>query len=257
MSSASLHLSSSSPTPDEGITYTEQIAHSRWGSYMTALEKKAILRAHDFSKTTGPAIEIGCEGGRWSKMLHDLDWKMTCVDIDAQALNICRARIPQAHCILTTPSDVRIPSHDRSMQLLLCMEVPAVLPNSNWIVEEACRVLKPGGILVGRFHNLLSGRGVFHHTTAALRRKQDDYRRLYPTWRALLRKKGFRFLHEEGLCWFPFRRASNSALVPKAIAFEEQIGLRRIPSLSPFVVFVARIDPIDQPSMARTRTGTA
>lgn len=211
---------------------------------MTALEKKTILKAHKVPLATDHAIEIGCEGGRWSMMLHDLGWQMTCVDVDAEALNICQARIPQARCVLTNRLDTRIPLDDCTVRLLLCMEVPAVLPNSPWIVDEACRVLKPGGLLVGSFHNLLSARGVFHHTTARLRGKQDDYRTCYLLWRGMLRKKGFRFLHEEGLCWFPFRRASNSALVPVLTSLEQRCGLQRLPALSPFVLFVAQFGEV-------------
>jgi SAM-dependent methyltransferase len=230
----------SQPSSTDTITYTEMVAQTKWGSYMSGIEKAAILRGHRLAGQPGSALEVGCEGGRWSTMLNQLGWEMTCIDIDSQALNVCQARIPTAKCILTKSTDARIPCADASQKLLLCMEVPAVLPNSLWIVDEACRLLKPEGLLVGSFHNLFSARGVFHHATAYLRSKQDDYRVLYPAWRRTMQKRGFKFLYEEGLCWFPFRRASNSALVPKAIALEQRFGLRKLPSLSPFVVFIAQ-----------------
>ena len=54
------------------------------------------------------------------------------------------------------------------------------------------------------------------------------------------RRCGFRIHHEEGYCWFPFRRASNSALVPYAVRVERGLGLGKLASVSPWVAFVAK-----------------
>jgi len=126
------------------------------------------------------------------------------------------------------------------MGMLVCIEVPQVMPNSDWFVDEALRVLRPGGLLVSTFFNLFSYRGFLAHATASLRGEYDYYRFAYPAWRRMLRERGFTFQHEEGFCWFPFRRASNSSLIPSFIAVEEYLGMRRLVSLSPWVVFVAQ-----------------
>jgi hypothetical protein len=68
----------------------------------------------------------------------------------------------------------------------------------------------------------------------------DYYRSAYVTFRNELRKHGFCLLHEEGLCWFPFRRSSNSVLVPAFTAAERYLGLSKLVSLSPWVMFVAQ-----------------
>jgi SAM-dependent methyltransferase len=222
------------------ITFWEKVAESKWGSYISEIEKRAILKAHFFSRRPSEAVEIGCEGGRWSKLLTDVGWKMTCVDINPKTLGLCQRRLPTARCVLVDRSASRVPCDTLSMGLMLCIEVSPVMPDSDWFIDEARRVLRPGGIIVGSFYNLLSYRGFIAHTTASLRGVYDYYRFFYPAWRRMLRKRGFVFLHEEGLCWFPFRRASNSALVPGLTAAEHYLGLRKVVNLSPWVVFVAQ-----------------
>ncbi|GJQ22980.1 MAG: methyltransferase domain-containing protein [Planctomycetia bacterium] len=81
-------------------THWEKVAGTRWGAYTTEVEKRAILKAHDLSGESQTAIEIGCEGGRWSKLLTNLGWNMICVDINEAVLKICKKRIPTANCIL-------------------------------------------------------------------------------------------------------------------------------------------------------------
>lgn len=46
-------------------------------------------------------------------------------------------------------------------------------------------------------------------------------------------------LKEEGICWFPFGRDSDSPLVPLATRTEAALRLRRLSALSPWVLGVA------------------
>jgi hypothetical protein len=68
----------------------------------------------------------------------------------------------------------------------------------------------------------------------------DYYKIAYPIWRKKLCAKGFRMVHEEGCCWFPFRRASNSVFVPYFIWLEKVLGLRKLAAVSPWIVFIAQ-----------------
>jgi SAM-dependent methyltransferase len=226
--------------PENDLTHWERVAQSRWGSYISEIEQRAILNAHSRCQAPSEAIEIGCEGGRWSKLLTNAGWKMTCVDINSETLGLCQRRLPTAKCVLVEQSASIIPCDTGTMGLMLCIEVSPVMPDSQWFIDEARRVLRPGGIIVGSFYNLLSYRGLIAHVTAPFRGVPDYFRFFYPAWRRELRTHGFTFLHEEGLCWFPFRRASNSVLIPALTAAEEFLGLRKVASLSPWIVFVAQ-----------------
>lgn len=124
-------------------TFWERAAHSAWGTYISEIEREAILQAHRIAGKPTRALEIGCEGGRWSKLLSDLDWEMTCTDIDANVLTLCQLRLPKARCILAEPESDQIPCETSSIGLLLCMEVPPAI-KSQWFLPESCRVLHGG-----------------------------------------------------------------------------------------------------------------
>ena len=227
-------------SPDWGAdTYWEKIARSRWGSYVTEVEKRVVLKANDLASSPTTALEIGCEGGRWSKLLVDLRWDMVCTDVNPNTLATCQRRIPMAKCILVDANDPTLPCETKSLGLLLCIEVIVVL-RSDWFITEAFRVLRRGGLVVGVFENKLSFRGYVHHLASSIRGGFDWYKVAYPSWRSKFCKQGFRMIYEEGICWFPFTRASNSPLVPVCTQIERYLGLRRLPSLSPWIVFLAQ-----------------
>jgi len=223
----------------EQPTFWERAARSRWGTYISDIEKEAILRAQSLAGGPSHALEIGCEGGRWSKMLSDLNWKMTCTDVDAQTLKLCQSRLPEASCILVEPESERIPCETNSVKLLLCVEVPPVV-KSRWFPQESQRVLTEGGLVVGVFFNLISWRGLLAHATAPMRGSYDFFELSYRAWKKKLCAKGFSMVQERGFCWFPFRRSSDSGLIPSFVRMERNLGLQNLPELSPWVVFIAR-----------------
>lgn len=225
------------PTAVEDTTEWDRVATSRWGAYVSNIERRAITYALDRLPGPGDALDLGCGAGRWSRLLADRGWRTVCTDVSAEALSICQHRVPSARCILRRPNERTLPSPSGSVRLLLCIEVPPVM-QSEWFVPESARVLQRGGLLVAVCWNLLSVRGLFCHARAACRPDADYYRTAYLTWRRNVTRGGFRVLHEEGFCWFPHRRNSNSRLVRVATSFENLLGLRRLTPLSPWVAAV-------------------
>jgi hypothetical protein len=47
-------------------------------------------------------------------------------------------------------------------------------------------------------------------------------------------------LYEKGFGWSPVSKTSNSLLVPLVASIERSLGLRKIVSLSPMVLFIAQ-----------------
>ncbi len=228
-------------------TYWEKAAATRWGSYLTEIEKRAILRADSLALASSTiyrrqsALEIGCEGGRWSILLSDLGWQMTCVDVDRRVLDECQRKVPTARCVLSRPVDETIPCDSGSMALLLCIEVGEVM-ETDWFLAEAHRVLDHGGVFVGVCWNRRSWRGIACRTKYFLTNDRDGryyYKQSYSGWKRKLVETGFRLMHEEGCCWGPFGRSSNSPLIPPFTRWERLCGLHRLTALSPWVVFIA------------------
>ncbi|MGI9057757.1 MAG: class I SAM-dependent methyltransferase [Ktedonobacteraceae bacterium] len=214
-----------------------------YGRYASEIEKKTVLKANAFIKRPTTALDIGCEGGRWSKLLADTGWNLICTDIDPSSLAICQKRIPTATCKLVGPADSTLPCATESIKLALCVGVPQVI-GAEWFIDEAFRVLQKGGLIAGVFWNRSSWRGLLYHSVPALRVKGSGqwywFPQSYAVWKEHLCARGFTMVNEEGYGWPPFRRNSDSPIVPIATHIEHHLGLRKLARFSPLVIFIAQ-----------------
>jgi SAM-dependent methyltransferase len=223
-------------------TYWEKVPTTEWGRYVTAVEKQTIDRGLTLVSQPGDAIEVGCEGGRWSKMLADQGWNMSCIDVDSKTLQQCQRKVPTARCIHASPTDRAIPCPSNFASLVLCIEVAPVI-QSDWFLPEVQRVLVHGGVLVATFWNFLSWRGLLARMRFQLTRTpsaSDFYRCSYIKWRPSVARNGLKLVHERGFYWSPFTRSSDSALVPRFVGVEEKLGLNNLPSISPWIAVIAQ-----------------
>ncbi len=222
------------------IPYWEKVCTTTSsGKYITAIEKRVVLQANDIAVKPTTALDIGCEGGRWSKFLFDLGWNMTCTDIDQKALELCKTRIPEASCVLVSPHDSTLHVDAESMGFVLCMQVDHVI-QSEWFISEVSRVLNRGGLLVGILGNLLSFRGLYGFVNSKIKSDFNYYQSFYPMWKKKLFKEGLNVIHEEGYCWFPFKRKSNSPLVPLFARIERSLALHARVAFSPTIILIAQ-----------------
>ena len=218
----------------------EQVAESRWGTYTSDVERETLQHAiRRIPKNTKAMMDVGCEGGRWSRLLADTNVAtLICTDIDADALEVCRQRIPRAECHLVDPSSTTLPAGDAALGLVLCFEVAEVV-HEDWFLDEVARVLAPGGV----FACVMLNRASYRLLLWAWRNRRGNevphYVRSYRDWRRSLRARGFTIDRETGMCWMPFGRQSNSKLIAPLITLERTLGLRHLPSISPWVCVVA------------------
>jgi len=224
-------------------TAWETVATTRWGQYTTEVVEEAIRRGADMAAPARSAIEIGCEGGRWSRLLASLGWTMTCTDVDPTVLSVCQQRVPAAKCILVSPNDPTLPCASHTMNLMLCLEVFPVM-DSTWFLPEASRVLTDDGVLVGVMLNKRSLRGMFVRVKQSLAPSFEAFYQLsHSEWRRRMNAAGFEIAFERGYCWFPLSRESNSVLAPYFGQLERRLGLGRMTAFSPWVIFIARKRP--------------
>lgn len=227
-----------------GQTRWEKLAQqTKWGRYLAAIEQESILYAHQLvAAQKGAVLDIGCGGGRWSKLLYSQEREMIGTEIWKEDLDIYNRQIPSGRAILVKTEDQKLPCDDNTVSLTLCIEVPPVI-NSNWIMKEVNRVLVDKGVFVGTFFNNLSLRGIYQNWYYVNHHDGEDdcynyYQLSFRKWEKELSGQGFTLRRKTGFCWLPFHRESNNALIPITTTFEHLIGLRRLTSFSPWVIFV-------------------
>jgi SAM-dependent methyltransferase len=220
-------------------TYWDQVNEARWGQYLSALEERIVRQALNSCPAPGTVVDIGCGSGRWSALAAEAGWHPICLDVDAAALNACEHRVPGADCRQLNPNWTTLPVEAGSAQAILCVEVFAVMGRER-LTNEVERVLADGGLFVGVFGNLLSWRGLVAQLPIKGAKQREYYPRTYGAWRSEMKRRGFRYLHEEGYGWAPFTRTSDSPLIPLSTHLEQQLGLRRCKRLSPWVIFIAQ-----------------
>ncbi|MBX2992321.1 MAG: class I SAM-dependent methyltransferase [Bacteroidetes bacterium] len=220
--------------------------NTKWGQYIHAIEENAFHKALRAAQSPSVALEIGTEGGYWTRQLVEYGWKVICTDVDEHALALCRQRVPSATCIHVSPESTTLPCAPETVGLMLCIEVFPVI-NSGWFLPEATRILRPGGVVIGVAQNKNSIRSVaakIIHTIDRERNATFDKRYLYTNaytdWKNQMEHRGLSVIHEEGMCWLPFQRKSDFFLIPQLARLEEQMGLRKMPHLSPWIAFVAQ-----------------
>lgn len=219
--------------------FWEPIAIRRWGEYISSIERQCIEFALRKFKNVGSSLEIGAEAGRWSKLLSDRSWQVTCTEINAAALDECQYRIPSAKCVLVDKESTQFPCPSNSMDLLLAIEVHELV-EQEWFILESKRVLREGGLYVGVFQNIRSWRALMRNLKPDHECSFKHYTASYSPWRSSMRSHGFEMLKQVGCCWMPFGRMSDSPLIPAAVQIEKWLGLRKLYSISPWVVFVAK-----------------
>jgi ubiquinone/menaquinone biosynthesis C-methylase UbiE len=229
-----------SQTTEGSLTFWDKVNSGRWGQYLNGIEKEAVQRANLLVGKPGVCVDMGCGSGQWASLLEGAGWSLTCIDIDEQVLAICRRNVPSANFILTNASSQSIPTVSQGADLLLCIEAPVL--DTNWFLTEADRVLKEGGFFVGVWLNSFSWRSFAWRVRHLLKGNQGlrFYGGSYGKWRKKLAKAGFDVAYENGYCWGPFTRESNSWMVPIFSKAERWLGLNHWAVCSPWVVFIAR-----------------
>lgn len=232
------------PASGPGPAYWEDLNGRAWGRYITARETAAIEAAQRAAPAPRRALDVGCGGGRWTRLLLDRGWAVTSIDVDPASVRACAELNPEADCSVVPADAEKLPAGDESVSLLLCIEVQPVV-QADWFLPEVRRVLAPGGRMVLVTWNRWSFRGLATDAASWVRERRPHrfYRVSYRAWRRELRASGFAVAAERGMCWFPFGRASDSRLIPAAAALEGRLGLDRLPSVSPWVLVTAeRLD---------------
>jgi ubiquinone/menaquinone biosynthesis C-methylase UbiE len=221
-------LSQTSAVSEE--TQWEKAAKTRMGKYLTQLEKGFISKSIDPSKVA-MMIDVGAEAGRFSLNAADSSINVYGIDIDAYSLR--RLKLKNKNVTVLQADARKIPFKNDLFDGVIMVEVLDYISQLDQALGECWRVLKPGSPLVLSFGNQASLKARLR----ALRGK--SYTHSYRKVLRCLSDTGFTVDAKLGYSWLPVGRTSQNRFVPLLAGAEKVFLLRRIPSLSPWVILSA------------------
>ena len=208
-------------------THWEKAAKTRMGKYLTRMETDFIFKSITPSQTC-TIMDVGTEAGRFSSLASDKNATVIGIDIDSYGLK--RLKLKNKDVDVIQADARKIPLKDSIFDAIFMIEVLDYMSDLDEAFTECHRTLKSNALLIFSFGNKRS-------LKSQLRKLHGkSYRHSYNRVMQSLSKTGFSVVRKMGYSWLPFGRTSESRLIPFLAMLEKILVLRRIPSLSPWVI---------------------
>ncbi|HEX6050303.1 MAG TPA: class I SAM-dependent methyltransferase [Gemmatimonadaceae bacterium] len=211
-----------------------------------ASEVAALARA-EFP--AGLGLDLGCGDGRLTRVLSDQVGGLRLVGIDVDPMETALAQNERLYERVHTTSAEHIPEPDASFDFVVSVSVMEHIPNLQAVLNDAARVLKPGGRLITTvpsvgFHGclrgpLLPGSSRDEYLEALDRRVAHVNYWTTATWQAALERAGMRLLEarpilarDEMRRWETLSRLTAGVLEAasggkRPIEIQRSLGMRR------------------------------
>ena len=208
-------------------THWEKAAKTRMGKYLTRMETNFIFKSITPSQNC-TIMDVGTEAGRFSSLASEKNATVIGIDIDSYGLKRLKLKTKNVDVI---QADARkIPLKDSTFDAIFMIEVLDYISDLDEALIECHRTLKSNAMLILSFGNKRSLKSQFRELHG------KSYRHSYNKVMRSLSKTGFSVVRKMGYSWLPFGRTSESRLIPFLAMLEKLFALRRIPSLSPWVI---------------------
>lgn len=197
------------------------------GKYLTYIEtifvSASINKAHPQM-----VMDIGAETGKFSLLASEKNATVISIDIDSNGLKRLRRQNKNIEVI---QADARkIPLKTEVFDAIFMIEVLDYISEGDEVFGECHRTLKLGGFFIFSFGNKSS----FKQRIKELQGK--SYTHSYKGVMQWLSRAGFIVKRTLGFNWGLFGRISENRLIPLSVGLERLLRLRRLPSLSPWVL---------------------
>ncbi len=223
--------------------YWDVIAKTAMSRYLTEIETTFIERAiAQLGRRPAVAVDAGAGRGRLTRLLAARADHVIATEAKPELIDSLSEIAPNVTPQLVSSESADLPLQDESVDIVIAIEA-AALTHSPEFHRECARVLRPGGLLVLTLQNRASWKGLL----GRLRRGhyQAEHGATYYAWSFADLKRS---LNEAGLCvnraaglnWLPFMRDSDHGLIGPLSAAERILGLRKLASISPWVLLSAR-----------------
>ena len=226
-------------------TFWEKAAKTRMGKYLTRMETNFVFKSIDPSRTR-TIMDVGAEAGRFSLLAANDQAMVIGIDLDSHSLKRLKLKNQPVHII---QADARkVPLKDEVFDAIIMIEVLDYIVELDKALVECYRTLKVNAPLLLSFGNKSSLKSKLREF------RGKSYTHSYKGVMQCLSKTGFVVARKMGYSWLPFGRTSENILVPFLARVEKLFALKRIPSLSPWVlVHAVKSDksPIDDLDCSR------
>jgi ubiquinone/menaquinone biosynthesis C-methylase UbiE len=211
-------------------THWEMAAKTRMGKYLTLIESNFIFNSVGNSEMH-IIMDVGAEAGRFSLLAAGKSAVVIGIDIDNYSLNRLRRKNKEISLI---QADARnIPLCENLFDAVFMIQVLDYIPELDDTFRECHRTLKPGAPFFFSFGNSSSLKSVIRKF------RGKSYMHSCGEVLRVLAQMGFSVKKKMGYSWLPFGRTSESKFVPILSGMERILGLRKLPSLSPWVIIYA------------------
>ena len=212
-------------------THWEKASETHMGKYLTQVETRFIMNSIDLSKAN-TVMDVGAEAGRFSQLTKAASTETISLDINSYGLKRLKLKTKNINAI---QADARkTPIEDQTFDVIFMIEVLDYIPELDGALAECHRTLKLNASLILSFGNKSS-------LKAKLREiRGKSYQHSYGKVTKALIEAGFSIKKKTGYNWLLFGRMSENQMIPILAKMERLFGLRRIPSLSPWVIIHAK-----------------
>jgi 2-polyprenyl-3-methyl-5-hydroxy-6-metoxy-1,4-benzoquinol methylase len=211
-------------------THWEYAAKTRMGRYLTQIETSFIQKALNLAELNS-VMDVGAEAGRFSQLSRTNPAETLSIDIDAYGLK--RLKLKNQNVDVIQADARKIPAKNETFDVIFMIEVLDYIPELDQAFAECFRTLKPNASLIVSFGNKSSLKAKLREVSG------KSYQHSYKTVTQTLTQTGFVIKRKTGYNWLLFGRTSQNPLIPTLAKLEGAIGLRKIPSFSPWVIIHA------------------
>lgn len=205
--------------------------YNRMGLYKTNVELlfiKKFLRGEKVPKV----LDLGGGSGRFAVPLKKEGCDITVLDLDENAINLCKERgIEKSFCL-----DIREYS-ELNFDLVLAIELFLVTTPLD-VIKVAERTLKPNGIFITVGSNKLSWRYKLRSLRKKKSKNYDEFS--LHEYRVLFANNGFEIIEIMGFNWMPFKVNSNNLLISIIAKLETKLKLHKWLNQSPWFLFACK-----------------
>lgn len=211
-------------------THWEKAAKTKMGIYLTNVETDFVLNAINLAECS-LVVDLGAEAGRFSIIAAKNNVDIIAIDVEVHGLKRLRLKNKLVNVVLADAR--RIPLKENLLDAAFMIEVLDYIPELETVLMECHRILKCERSLILSFGNKSSLKSKLRKS------RKKFYMHSYHKMIQSLEKVGFEIVSKEGFNWLPFNRTSENPLIPLLAIIEKVLGLRKIPSVSPWVIIHA------------------